>query len=230
VRLVGVVLADIGLHMPDFRAAERTFQLLTQVAGRAGRGDRGGRVIIQTRQPAHHALVHAMQHDVEGFLAAELAQRRSPPYPPDTSLVNLVVSGPEEAPVARRSMQLADWCARWTAAPAGPDGPRSGPLPGGANQGAVALSRRAQGRTEVAGKDRAIAGPDGRRQGCAACDRSGSGWQWFQEPGSWARREPTPAVFAVLNFTAIEPIPDTDLPGDGSNKRPNAPLVVTDPM
>jgi primosomal protein N' (replication factor Y) len=111
VTLVGVVDADHALHLPDFRAAERTFQLLTQVAGRAGRGDRGGRVIVQTRQPLHHALVHATSHDVKGFLAEELALRQSPPYPPETSLVNVVVSGPDEAPVARRSMELADWCA-----------------------------------------------------------------------------------------------------------------------
>jgi primosomal protein N' (replication factor Y) len=111
VTLVGVVDADHALHLPDFRAAERTFQLLTQVAGRAGRGDRGGRVIVQTRQPGHHALVHATRHDVKAFLEEELALRRSPPYPPETSLVNLVVSGPEEPPVARRAMQLADWCA-----------------------------------------------------------------------------------------------------------------------
>jgi primosomal protein N' (replication factor Y) len=110
VTLVGVVDADHALHLPDFRAAERTFQLLTQVAGRAGRGERGGRVIVQTRQPEHHALVHATSHDVKGFLAEELVLRRSPPYPPETSLVNLVVSGPDEAPVARRAMQLADWC------------------------------------------------------------------------------------------------------------------------
>jgi primosomal protein N' (replication factor Y) len=110
VTLVGVVDADHALHLPDFRAAERTFQLLTQVAGRAGRGDRGGRVIVQTRQPGHHALVHATRHDVKGFLGEELALRRSPPYPPETSLVNLVVSGPEEPQVARRAMQLADWC------------------------------------------------------------------------------------------------------------------------
>ncbi len=110
VTLVGVLDADHALHLPDFRAAERTFQLLTQVAGRAGRGDRGGRVIVQTRRPAHHALVHAMRHDVRGFLEQERGLRVSPPYPPETSLVNLVVSGATEDPVARRAMQLADWC------------------------------------------------------------------------------------------------------------------------
>lgn len=111
VTLVGVVDADLALHLPDFRAAERTFQLLAQVAGRAGRGDRGGRVIIQTRQPGHHALVHSITHDVEGFLAQERMLRESPPYPPVVSLVNLVVSGREEPAVVRRATQLADWCA-----------------------------------------------------------------------------------------------------------------------
>ena len=71
VTLVGVVDADIGLYLPDFRSAERTFQLLAQVAGRAGRGPKGGRVLVQTRHPAHHALVWAARHDTEGFLAQE---------------------------------------------------------------------------------------------------------------------------------------------------------------
>jgi primosomal protein N' (replication factor Y) len=111
VTLVGVIDADLALHLPDFRAAERTFQLMTQVAGRAGRGERAGRVLVQTRQPAHHALVHAAAHDVEGFLRDELALRKSPPYPPELALVNLTVSGPEEGPVQHRAAALADWCA-----------------------------------------------------------------------------------------------------------------------
>ncbi|HET9515961.1 MAG TPA: helicase-related protein, partial [Gemmatimonadales bacterium] len=110
VTLVGVVDADLALHLPDFRAAERTFQLLTQVAGRAGRGDRGGRVIVQTRRPEHHALVHAARHDVEGFLAIERQQRASPPYPPELELVNLIVSGEDQAAVVERATRLADWC------------------------------------------------------------------------------------------------------------------------
>ena len=68
VTLVGVVDADTGLYLPDFRAAERTFQLLAQVAGRAGRGPKGGRVLVQTRHPTHHALVWSARHDTEGFL------------------------------------------------------------------------------------------------------------------------------------------------------------------
>jgi primosomal protein N' (replication factor Y) len=110
VTLVGVVDADTGLHLPDFRSAERTFQLLAQVAGRAGRGPKGGRVLVQTRSPHHHALVHAAQHDTEGFLRAELALRQAPAYPPVVALANLVVSGTDEMAVGRRTAEVADWC------------------------------------------------------------------------------------------------------------------------
>jgi primosomal protein N' (replication factor Y) (superfamily II helicase) len=110
VTLVGVVDADTGLYLPDFRSAERTFQLLAQVAGRAGRGPRGGRVLIQTRHPGHHALLSAAQHDSEGFLRQERELRDLPPYPPATSLVNLLVSGPNEQEVSIRAAGLADWC------------------------------------------------------------------------------------------------------------------------
>jgi primosomal protein N' (replication factor Y) len=110
VTLVGVIDADTGLHLPDFRAAERTFQLLAQVAGRAGRGPRGGRVIVQTRHPDHPAIRRAATHDVEGFLADEVRVRADPPYPPATALANLVVTGPVEGPVGREAARLADWC------------------------------------------------------------------------------------------------------------------------
>jgi len=110
VTLVGVVDADTGLYLPDFRSAERTFQLLAQVAGRAGRGPKGGRVLIQTRHPTHHALVHSGQHDTEGFLREERQLREAPPYPPSTSLVNLLVSGSQERSVSLRAAALADWC------------------------------------------------------------------------------------------------------------------------
>jgi primosomal protein N' (replication factor Y) (superfamily II helicase) len=110
VTLVGVVDADTGLYLPDFRAAERTFQLLAQVAGRAGRGPKGGKVIVQTRHPQHHALVWSARHDVEGFLREELELRRAPPYPPEVHLVNLVVSGEDQQLTASRTAELADWC------------------------------------------------------------------------------------------------------------------------
>lgn len=111
VTLVGVVDADTGLYLPDFRAAERTFQLIAQVAGRAGRGPKGGRVLVQTRHPTHHALVWAAKHDADGFLRQEREERRVPPYPPEVSLVNFLVSGPGEREVETRSMEVADWCA-----------------------------------------------------------------------------------------------------------------------
>jgi primosomal protein N' (replication factor Y) len=110
VTLVGVVDADTGLYLPDFRSAERTFQLLAQVAGRAGRGPRGGRVLVQTRHPMHHALVWAARHDAEGFLREERELRRTPLYPPETSLVNLIISGPGEQEVGRRAAEVVDWC------------------------------------------------------------------------------------------------------------------------
>jgi primosomal protein N' (replication factor Y) len=110
VTLVGVVDADTGLYLPDFRSAERTFQLLAQVAGRAGRGPKGGRVLVQTRHPTHHALVRAQQHDTEGFLRQERELRVDPPYPPTTSLVNLLVSGTDEGKVGSRAAAVADWC------------------------------------------------------------------------------------------------------------------------
>ena len=110
VTLVGVVDADTGLYLPDFRSAERTFQLLAQVAGRAGRGPKGGRVLVQTRHPMHHALVRAAQHDAEGFLEEERRLRELPPYPPAVSLVNLICSGTEEREVGRRAAGVADWC------------------------------------------------------------------------------------------------------------------------
>ena len=112
VTLVGVVDADTALHLPDFRSAERTYQLLAQVAGRAGRGPRGGKVLVQTRSPQHHALTFAVRHDTPGFLRAERELRRSPPYPPELALANYVVSGADEEAVRQAALALADWCAR----------------------------------------------------------------------------------------------------------------------
>ncbi|HVA30888.1 MAG TPA: primosomal protein N' [Gaiellaceae bacterium] len=96
VELAAVVDADTGLGLPDFRAEERTFQLLTQLAGRSGR-DAPGRVIVQTFQPDARAITYAARHDVAGFLAGELQRRRSLGYPPFRHLVRIVVSGPGES-------------------------------------------------------------------------------------------------------------------------------------
>jgi primosomal protein N' (replication factor Y) len=97
VTLVGVVTADTALNLPDFRAAERTFQLLAQVAGRAGRGPRGGRVIVQTYTPDHYAIRTASQHDYEAFYAQERAFRHQLVYPPFAHLARLVYSDSDAA-------------------------------------------------------------------------------------------------------------------------------------
>jgi primosomal protein N' (replication factor Y) (superfamily II helicase) len=95
---LGVVLdADQTLRFPDFRAEERTFSLVTQLAGRAGRGDAGGRVLVQTLAPEARAIKLAARHDAEGFLAGELARRQALGYPPFSSLIRVVCSSPEAA-------------------------------------------------------------------------------------------------------------------------------------
>ena len=93
VALVGVVSADTALHFPDFRATERTFQLLVQVAGRAGRGDRPGRVILQTYLPRHPVVAAAAAHDYESFFRREMDERAALGYPPARRLANVVASG-----------------------------------------------------------------------------------------------------------------------------------------
>ena len=94
VTLVGVVNADTALHFPDFRAAERTFQLVAQVAGRTGRGQRGGRVIVQTFSPDHPAILAAQRHDFLMFANQELPVRREFGYPPYMAMIRIVVRGP----------------------------------------------------------------------------------------------------------------------------------------
>jgi primosomal protein N' (replication factor Y) len=114
VTVVGVVDADTGLHFPDFRAGERTFQLVAQVAGRAGRGPRGGRVFVQTRAPDHHAIRAAAVHSVAQFAAAELPLRSPPhpPYPPRTGLVRFVVATNDQARTAELAERVATWLRR----------------------------------------------------------------------------------------------------------------------
>ena len=109
VTLVGVIDADVGLSLPDFRASERTFQLLSQVAGRAGRGSDAGEVLIQTTRPGHPAVRHAVAHDYLAFAEEEIADRAGPGYPPHLRLANLVVSGDDETSVADGADVLAEW-------------------------------------------------------------------------------------------------------------------------
>jgi primosomal protein N' (replication factor Y) len=95
VTLVGVVLADTGLHLPDYRAAERTFQVLTQVAGRAGRSPLGGEVILQTFTPDHYVIEAASGHNFQDFYQQELDYRRDLGYPPFNNLVRLEFRSPD---------------------------------------------------------------------------------------------------------------------------------------
>lgn len=106
VTLVGVVSVDAGLALPDFRSAERTFQLLTQVAGRAGRGDRPGQVLIQTYHPEHYALLHACAQDYDGFYEEEIRYRSNHSYPPFVALASLMVHGPELSRARDTALEL----------------------------------------------------------------------------------------------------------------------------
>ncbi|MFQ5662929.1 MAG: primosomal protein N' [Terriglobia bacterium] len=109
VTLVGVVSADVILGLPDFRAAERTFQLLTQVAGRAGRGVRPGQVLVQTYYPDHYAIRFGAQQNYEGFYEQELRFRRLLHYPPFTALANLVVRARPLDAAVRATRQLQEF-------------------------------------------------------------------------------------------------------------------------
>ncbi|HLA64264.1 MAG TPA: primosomal protein N', partial [Rhodothermales bacterium] len=109
VTLVGVVNADTGMLLPDFRAAERSFQLLAQVAGRAGRAELEGEVILQTRNPDHPAVSFAVRHDYDGFAQQEMDERHALGYPPFGRVIGIEFKGPEER-------QVEDLARRWTAA------------------------------------------------------------------------------------------------------------------
>jgi primosomal protein N' (replication factor Y) len=108
VTLVGVVSADTAFHVPDFRSSERTFQLITQVAGRTGRGAKGGRVVVQTFYPRHDAVRMAATYDYDAFVRKELDQRRELGYPPFVSLVRALVQGWNEKRVHEAAQQLGE--------------------------------------------------------------------------------------------------------------------------
>ncbi|MCA9263213.1 MAG: primosomal protein N' [Planctomycetales bacterium] len=108
VTLVGVVNADLALHLPDFRAAERTFQLVTQVAGRTGRGDKGGHVLVQTYSPEHFAIENATEHDFARFAELELQNRREFGYPPFSSMFRAVFRADSESKVETFSEAYAE--------------------------------------------------------------------------------------------------------------------------
>jgi primosomal protein N' (replication factor Y) len=129
VTLVGVVDADVGINFPDFRASERCFQLLSQVSGRAGRGAKGGRVLIQTRLPQHHAVRFAVSHDYLSFVREEMAGRIDPPYPPNVRIANIVFSGLVEDETAKLAIHAGEWLRELIATRAGDEVTVVGPAP-----------------------------------------------------------------------------------------------------
>ncbi len=108
VTLVGIVLADVGLHLPDPFAGERVFQVLTQVAGRAGRSERGGKVVLQTFDPENQVIQSAAQHDVNGFYEYELEQRKRLGYPPFSRLVRLEYRSTDQASAEKEAKKIAE--------------------------------------------------------------------------------------------------------------------------
>lgn len=100
VTLVGVIAADTSLNLPDYKASEKTFQLLTQVAGRTGRGEKKGKVIVQTYNPEHYSILTAKEHDYKAFYEREIVERKSLDYPPFSYLVRIIVNGLDEADVS----------------------------------------------------------------------------------------------------------------------------------
>jgi primosomal protein N' (replication factor Y) len=107
VTLVGVISADTALNLPDFRAGERTFQLLTQVAGRSGRGEKEGEVVVQTYQPEHYAVLAAAEQDYEAFYRQEIEMRRELGYPPFSQLANLVFTSESKLEAESRAAAVA---------------------------------------------------------------------------------------------------------------------------
>jgi primosomal protein N' (replication factor Y) len=128
VTLVGVLNADAALSLPDYRASERTFQLLVQVAGRAGRGETPGRVLIQTWQPEHPAVALAVKHDVKGFVAQELEQRREVGYPPFARLALVRFEALDDEAARAQTARLAAAARQWGAPDVEVLGPTAAPL------------------------------------------------------------------------------------------------------
>jgi primosomal protein N' (replication factor Y) len=129
VTLVGAVLADVGLQLPDYRATERAFQVLTQVAGRAGRSPLGGQVILQTFQPDHYVIQMASQHDYRGFYKQELDYRRRLGYPPFARLVRLELRGRDEPNIEQTAQNLSRQIQEWISQSNHPTTEIIGPVP-----------------------------------------------------------------------------------------------------
>jgi primosomal protein N' (replication factor Y) len=168
VTLVGVLLADSGLSLPDFRASERTFQLLTQVAGRAGRGTLPGRVLIQSYRPDAAAVAAARQHDYRRFCQLELAERSELDYPPFGHLVAIRFDGPDAASVEAEAARLAERARGLKPAERGVAilGPSAAPLARLKGRTRWHMWLRARDRRDLRGFLRALVGPiQGARSG-----------------------------------------------------------------
>lgn len=152
VTLVGVVSGDTSLNIPDFRSAERTFQLITQAAGRAGRGEAPGEVVIQTLNPDHYCLLAARTHDYEAFYSEEIALREEVVYPPFVRLCSLRLEGPAEARVAAVARELRKAADRFLTAKKAPGITVLGPVP--------ALLAKVRGRYRF---QMLVKGPDVKR-------------------------------------------------------------------
>ncbi len=129
VTLVGVLAADTMLHLPDFRSAERTFQLLTQVSGRAGRHELTGEVVVQTYTPDHYSILLASQYNYQAFYEHEMKLRRTFRYPPYYYLVRIVLSAPQSNHVASKSYEAANFLRRYLTKEAILLGPSPAPIP-----------------------------------------------------------------------------------------------------
>ena len=174
---LGVVLdADATLRFPDFRAEERTFALVAQLAGRSGRGPRGGRVVVQALDPAARALRHAAEHDADGFLAGELERRRALRYPPFAHLVRVVCTATEEGPEREAAAAVAERVRGELAGPAANAAAVLGPahlfrLKGRSRaQVLVKTADRAAGARSVRGAVEAVAGDRAHRGATFAVD------------------------------------------------------------
>jgi primosomal protein N' (replication factor Y) len=162
VTLVGVVSADLGLGLADFRAAERTFQLLTQVAGRAGRGEQAGEAIIQTLHPDHYSIKLATRQDYEGFFAEELTYRRAMAYPPAVGLISVVVRGSTYGQAMQDAVDLGARLARLARGAFALLGPAPAPLAKlrGAYRAQLFLKTRHRDVTRAALRDVLAAMPE----------------------------------------------------------------------
>jgi primosomal protein N' (replication factor Y) len=109
VTLVGVIAADTSLNLPDFRSGERTFQMISQVAGRSGRASKKGRVIVQTYNPEHYSIEYAKYHDYKGFYEQEIMLRKELDYPPFSSIANIVISGTLESEVIKYANEISQF-------------------------------------------------------------------------------------------------------------------------